>query len=549
MPDIQTICAVTKKTFTVTEWEQEFLQKMGIPLPTLCIEERHRRRLAHRNERSIYNDKSDMSGKSIISLYSKEKPYKVYSQDEWWSDKWNPIEYGRNYDFSKTFFDQFNELKQATPRMALINIRAENSEYCNLTNSNKNCYLVFGGDYCEDTTYSVFSMNCENSSDCYWVNKSTLTYDSIDCNNCYNIKYSQNTHSSRDSSFLFECRNCNNCFGCVGLRNKEFYIFNKKYSKKDYENKIREFRLDTWSGVQHLKKEFAKFKLNFPHRYANIVNSENSSGDQLVNTKNCTNCFDIEGPCEDSKDILLGGYDSNDMLSSNHVGFKSEIFYEMHGSIEGYNNAFCSFAWTCQNVRYSDMVTNSNNLFGCTSMNKASYCILNKQYTKKEYEDLVTRIIKHMTQTKEWGEFFPMNHSLWAYNETVAHDVFPMTKEQALGQGLKWHDKEIYTVTKNEIQDSIFDVKDEILNQTIICEKSGRKYKIIPQELKLYRQLEIPIPHYAPETRNKLRFAIRTPRHIWERECAKCISPIQTSYAPNRPEIIYCEKCYLETLN
>jgi len=30
------------------------------------------------------------------------------------------------------------------------------------------------------------------------------------------------------------------------------------------------------------------------------------------------------------------------------------------------------------------------------------YCILNKQYSKEEYEELVPKIIEHMQKTGEW---------------------------------------------------------------------------------------------------------------------------------------------------
>ena len=69
---------------------------------------------------------------------------KVYSQEIWWSDKWDGRDYGRDFDFSRPFFDQFQELRLSTPRMSLLNSNGENSEYCNLTTDNKNCYLVFG---------------------------------------------------------------------------------------------------------------------------------------------------------------------------------------------------------------------------------------------------------------------------------------------------------------------------------------------------------------------------------------------------------------------
>jgi hypothetical protein len=43
-------------------------------------------------------------------MYSPDKSYKVYSQDEWWSDKWDAMDYGRDFDFSRGFFEQINEL-------------------------------------------------------------------------------------------------------------------------------------------------------------------------------------------------------------------------------------------------------------------------------------------------------------------------------------------------------------------------------------------------------------------------------------------------------
>ena len=234
MPDVTQTCRTSGKEFVVTEWEQEFLAKFGLPLPTLCIDERHRKRLAQRNERKIYRDKCDKTGRDIISLYSEEKPYTVYAQDVWWGDGWDAKDYGRDFDFSRPFFEQFHELRKSVPRMSLINTNGENSEYCNITTDNKNCYLVFGGDYNEDAMNSVFCFHCRDVSDLYWVHESELTYDCVDCTKGYNLKYSQNSHTCSDSAFLYECKNVKNCLADVNLVGKEYHIFNKPYSKKDY---------------------------------------------------------------------------------------------------------------------------------------------------------------------------------------------------------------------------------------------------------------------------------------------------------------------------
>ncbi len=532
------------------EWERAFVKKMGFPMPTLSSEERHQRRLAYRNERTIYQDTCDLCKKNIISLYSPDKNATVYCQTCWWSDNWDPKEYGQDFDFNKPFFTQFKELQDRVPKLSLLNSKAENSEYCNATTENRNCYLVFGGDYNEDCYDSVFNFHCKDVCDVYFVDNSTLCYECIDCTKCYKVKYAQNSQNCSDSAFLFDCRGVKNCFGCVGLRNKEYYIFNKPYSKEDYEKTIATFKLDSWSAIQDMKKKFREFRLQFPHLYAQIINSENCSGDNILNSKNCINCFDTFDKCEDLKDVMLAG-NLKDVYSSSHIGHNTELCYECFGTVGSYNCAFCAYAWgNCKNAFYSIGIANScENVFGCTQMKQAKYCILNKQYTKEEYEVLLPKIMEYMKKTGEWGQFFPMQNSPFSYNETVSQDFWPLTKEIAQEHGLQWHEEEKRNPGSGaQIPDSIHDVTDNILKEVFVCETSGRPYKITPQELRFHQTMGVPIPHYVPETRNRMRFNMRNPRHTWQRTCGKCQAQITTTYAPDRPEIVYCEKCYLEAL-
>jgi hypothetical protein len=546
MTEIVKNCRITGKSFVVNDWEQELLRKFDVPPPTLCPEERHRRRLAHRNERKIYNDVCDLTGKAIISLYSPDKNLKVYSPEAWWGDKWDARDYGRDYDFTRPFFEQFAELQKDVPWLSLMNKNGENSDYCNITTDNKNCYLVFGGDFNEDCMHSLFNMHCRDVSDTYWVNKSELIYDSIDCLRCYNLRYCRNSRGCSDSAFLFECKNCKKCFGCVGLNSKEYHIFNKPYPPEEYEWQVKSYRLNTWSGVQRMKDEFKKFRLQFPHKFANIINCETSTGDILTEAKNCINCFSVEGPAEDLKDVFLAVSPVKNVASSDHIGHKVDFFYEIMGSCGGNYCAFCPYAWNSSNTFYCHIVDSCNNLFGCSNMRRAKYCILNKQYTKEEYEALLPRIIEHMKSTGEWGEFFPIENSLYAYNESVAQDFFPMTKDEILTKGWKWKDEEMREIgTGVEVPDSIFDIDDSICQKTLICEKTGRPYRIVATELKFYRKMEIPVPRYAPETRHEGRIFMRNPGQTWDRKCAKCSKEISTTYSPDRPEIVWCKECYL----
>lgn len=109
-------------------------------------------------------------------------------------------------------------------------------------------------------------------------------------------------------------------------------------------------------------------------------------------------------------------------------------------SLIGYGYRFTNFCRDSVDLFYCDNCHSCKNCFGCIGLRQKEYCILNKQYTKEQYEELLGRIIPHMEARGEYGEFFPTKYSLFGYNETLAHDYFPLTKDEALARGLKWQE-------------------------------------------------------------------------------------------------------------
>lgn len=196
----------------------------------------------------------------------------------------------------------------------------------------------------------------------------------------------------------------------------------------------------------------------------------------------------------------------------------------------------------------------SKDCFGCAGLKNAQYCVFNKQCSKEEYEGLVSRIIEHMKQCGEYGEFFPVSLSPFAYNETIAQEYFPFTREQILERGWRWRDEIDETpkvqkvIPASQLPDSIDAVADDILNWAIECEATKRPFKIVKQELDFYRKMHLPLPHFHPDERHRRRMQLRNPRKLWKRACVKCGKEIQTTYAPDRPEKVYCEECYLATV-
>lgn len=544
-------CTQCNDPFTVTDEDLKFLDKYSIPAPTLCPQGRAQRRLAFRNERTLYQRKCDLTGKQIISTYRPDASYKVYDYKEWWSDKWDALEYGRDFDFSRPFFEQFAELQKVVPRLGMLGLNTENSEYTNYVSHLKNCYLIFSADFNHDCMYGVWIENSKNCVDNMLLDACQFAYESFNAQRVYNGIYNIDSASCNDCTFVYDCRNCSNCFMSFGLRNKQYCIGNQQYTREEYEAKMLEFDIGSYANFSRFKQEFFTKTQQSPHLFMHRNRRiENSTGDFLTDVDNCHECFEIIR----SKDCkyIQGAFDLQDTMDGSYVAQGSMGYENCECVPMPFGSAFNLNSYTGSNLFYTDTcMNNCENLFGCISLRHKKYCILNKQYTKEEYEELVPKIIEHMRRNNEWGEFFPAKMSPFAYNETVGQEYYPITQEKAVVQGFNWRDEEpagAYEGQIPEIPDHIHDVTPDITKSILKCEVTGKLYKITPQELQYYKDHNIPIPRRCADQRHKDRLTMRSSHYLWARQCIKCNAPLQTTYAPERPEPIYCEKCYLETV-
>lgn len=549
-----TTCQACAQLFEIDSNDGAFYQNLGVPHPTHCPECRQQRRLAWRNERMLYRRKCSATGQEMLSVYSEDKPFPVYDNDFWYSDKWDAKQYGRDIDFNRPFFDQFRDLMHAVPQLARSCVSNENCDYVNQCGWCKDCYLIFEADHDHGCYYSNNLYDSRDCMDMLHAVENELCYECIDCSNGYNLKFSQDSKSCSDSWFLKNCVGCKNCFGCVNLQNKEYYYLNKPYSPDEYRKKIAALNLSTFSGLKNLRQSFADFCKKFPMKYLHGVQNEDSTGNYLSNTQRCKHCFDVR----DSQDckFVFGSRNTKMVYDMTLFGGKPgvEFSYENHEVGGGCRNLyFCDQVWEgCHDLYYSKLCMNSSKyLFGCVGLKRAEYCILNKSYSKEEYESLKTRLIEHMKKTGEWGEFFPVVLSPYGYNETIAQDYYPLSKEQALTKGYKWKDvdRKDYRPQTAQIPDAIHDVKDTILNELLACAVCNKNYKIIAQELRFYRQHGLPISRKCPDCRHHDRMALRNPRRLYDRVCGHCGTALQTTYSPERPEPVYCEACYWKIMD
>ncbi|MFA5773583.1 MAG: hypothetical protein WC908_02845 [Candidatus Paceibacterota bacterium] len=559
-------CQNCKNDFTIESDDFSFYEKIKVPAPTFCPECRMIRRMTWRNERSFFKRDCDFTGKPIITMFHPEANVKIYDHDVWWSDKWEPTDYGMDYDFSRPFFKQYQELLSKVPLQNLGNNRCINSPYCNHCADCKNCYLVYASYLAEDILYSQGAGSLKSCIDTYSIMKSEQCYEDVLCDSLYQVNFSFGSDQSINSSFLKECINCQECICCINLRNKKYCIFNKQYTKEEYLKIKESLDFGSYKVLSEFKKQYKEFILKFPCKYAGILKSPDSSGDCILNSKNVKQSFDIYGDIEDSKYVAhgLGAKDSYDVY-----GFGAGAFLLYEGvdiGIRGSNNYFCVLNHGSINTQYTYMCYNAKNLFGCIGIRKGEYCILNKKYSKEKYEELVPKIIEHMNNMPyidnkgriyKYGEFFPSELSPFAYNETIAQEYFPKTKNEIENDGYLYRKspKREYktTINSKDLLDNINEVNDNIIDEIIACPNNGNEltlctqaYRIVKDELTFLRRYNIALPRYCPNCRHYERLSQRNPMKLWHRKCMKegCNNEFETSYAPERPEIIYCEKCY-----
>src|SRR3989344_696328 len=443
-------CQNCKKDFTIEPDDFGFYEKIQVPPPTFCPDCRFQRRLLFRNNRVFYRRECALCKKSLLSVYSKERPFTIYCRECWLSDKWDPIDFGCEYDFSISFFSQFSSLQVKIPRANLYQTNFISSEYCNYGLDFKECYLLFGGHDNERVYFANQIFDSCDSLDVDFSGKVEFSYDLFECQRTNKLFFSQYSMDCVESFYLIDCKNCMSCFGCIGLVNKQYHIFNQPVTKEKYQEFVKLNNVGSFKNHQEFLKDLKKLQLSVPHRYARIYKSVNSDGDDLLEARNTHNSFS-SAESEDSKFLFFVKSKAKDCYDNSFQGINTELVYEIAHGFSGNNVAFGVRNLYNQNTRYNEECHDCQNIFGCEGLRKKSFCILNNQYLKEEYEKLLPKIIKHISEMPyvdqkgriyKYGEFFPSDLSPFAYNESIAQEYFPLSKEEALEQGYSWKNTE-----------------------------------------------------------------------------------------------------------
>lgn len=518
-------CLHCSSQFRIEDIDRVFLEQLApiidwvkytLPLPTLCPSCRKIRRYAWRNEKNIYKRKCDATWIEFVSLFSPDAPCPVYEKDYWYSDQWDARAYGRDFDFSRPFFEQWGELKKIVPMPGkAISKGMENSEYSDNCSNMKNCYLCFNAEGDEECLYSTDIWSCKRVVDSLSLNNCEESYELLDARDSYNVHFSFDVNTCRDSYFLRDCYGCSDCYGCFGLKNQKYHIFNVAHTESDYKDKMINLLEQT---IEIQKFNYKKFleKSGYDTYTPKVMRSENvTNSSRTFDSKNITHSK-IISKSEDLR-YATNFRDTRKGMDIDQWGDRLDQVYECHqvGEVSSrLNFCLCCWANTSDLIYSAYCVNNVHQCFGCIWLQNAKYCILNKQYTQEEYEKLVPKIIEKMNTDGEWGEFLPAKFSHFGYNQTMNMIEFPLTESEAKKQWFTWSNYESplpkveKTIPASRLPETIETIPDDILNWAILCEASNKPFRITRAELEFYRRHRLPIPRKHPDERYKERTKI-----------------------------------------
>lgn len=519
---IKQTCRISWKEFIISDHELALLEKLAptiggknipIPPPTLCPEERIRRRCQWKNYFILSKGICGSTGKPIISTFPKDSGFSVYSQPEWWKFEWNPFDSWKDIDLTKSVSEQFYSILQHTPQVALDNDYKEliNSDYINGNGQAKDCYLISGSANAERCLYWYFIFDSSDIVNSNYISSSENCSHSNHLSRCYNIHYGFDVNDTRDSRYVFSVQWGAYLLGCVWLVNAKYQILNQACTQQEYEKTLEKLKYDI-DFIHDFESKVLDLIKKIGISDSIISGSENCDGDFCYNSRNSTNIYSSAG-IENSA-WISDSFATKDSMDINQWWENSSLCYEGIAIWENAdhiyfsagvwaNTSYCFYSFNCRGSSY---------LWGCNGLMNQKYCIYNKQYSEEEWETNVLKIIEKMQESGEWGEFFDPQFSLYPYDTSFAMTKYPLSKSEVLERWLKWVDYSdtvewiTRTIPAEKIPDDIRDIPDDILNWAIECQLTKKPYKIQRLELEFYRKQGLQIPRLHPTERIKLLF-------------------------------------------
>lgn len=545
-------CLNCKKGFKIEEGDVSLLKMFRVPAPKLCPDCRQQRRLAAANYSTIYRRKCDVPGHEeiLISPVAPVMPWVAYDYSTYYSDLWDARSYAMDADVGRDFFDQYMSLVKVVPLRAVPRgSDSPNSDFSFYGKHMKDCYYVFGGRRSENIMFGSSIYDSKSAVDCYFIRNDENVYDNVTTSDCFKCAHAYFSSNCIDCDFIYDCRNCQNCFGCVNLRNKNYCWFNEQLTKEEYKKRRAGTDLGSRSAFAEFKNKFWEFLKTNPVRATRIFQSENCSGNDIKQSKDCQHCFQTE----DSENVRYASFAIMNMKDSMDIGHggHAERLYECQNVGNSSSNVKFSFATKeSSDSEFLMTCTNCQNCFGCVGLKNASYMIFNKQYKPEEYFKKVDEIKSKMLEEGSYGEYFPVSFSACSYDGSFANFIYPLTESEAKERGMYWQPeieadtKDMKRINAEDLPDNITDASEELCNLAVVGEVSKKPFKLTPREIDYYKQNKIALPGDTPHSRIVERYRILNNFQVSEELCDSCGKMIESAYRKAEGYRPYCSECY-----
>ncbi len=546
------ICSITGLSFEHHELEKRHYERFGFPVPDIHPIARFALRLCHGNNWSLYWTSDARTGKKLLSCHDPKDGEQIVDHHYWMSDEFDAKEYGREFDFSRGFFEQYFEMVRSIPKPNVTIVNCTNVEYANHVFNSKNCYLCF---ICFDSENVLYSFRSRASRDCLSIMNSRsceLCYQCIHCSECYDVQFAEFSSHCNASRFLSNCNDCMDCYQCANLKSKQYCIQNTQYTKEDYAAKMNEIDLSSYAQFQKEYEQWQTFLATQPIQAERNIACEDSTGTFLTNCRSCYFCSNLS-----NGENCVNSFGNNSVELCDSAGENSQYGLMNVGFIESQDVAYTLVARNCYALRYSQYMLQSHDCFGCYGLKKSSHCILNREYSPEEYARLQERITDHMKNTGEWGKFFPPQYSPFFYDDTNAVGVlmsgFDDCDSVARNIGMRVRDtgeeKNHDAVPAGQMSDKCDEFSKQALDTVWACEKSGAAFKVTGQELRLYQRMRVPVPRISWRVQFELYSPLMYPVPH-DAVCSRCGKEIYSYIHPRKTaRRILCDGCFDETRN
>ena len=544
--------------FNIEEADIKLLKILHVPPPNFCPTCRRMRRLPYMAMSHLFKTKCDVPGHNemMISILPEECPFPIYDYKYFIGDEFNPLSFGIEFKKGDSPMKTFFDLRRKFPMPSFLNRDPSsiNSDYSNGGRDLKNGYYVFGCYKTEDAWYSSMINKSRNVMDSMIVIDSEFIYEGVSSDHIYKSSFFYFSNNCLESMFLFDCRNCQNCFGCVNLRNSKYCVWNKQFSKEDYEKFISSIYPLSRDDLASYEKKFWELVKSLPMNGTRNIASTNVTGVNIKNSRNLYDVIDANGSenvrhadaainHKDSMDFLFSGGHASSLYATTNVGSQSS---NIRFSVSSKYCVDCEFVFNSKNL---------TNCFMCFGLQNKSYCILNKQYTEEKYFEMLDEIKIEMLKRGEYNDGVDLNFCAQAYNVSLAQYAYPLNEEEVKKIGsytardpeTNVGDTEI--IKYSDLPKTINEINNEIVNKAILCEKSGKPFRVTLSELEFYRRMDLPLPNIHPLLRMQKRLSLVKTGKKYKAVCAKCSKEIETVLDPNENFIFYCEKCYQQEVN